>query len=88
MENLQNDMATNYEAFKETWLGEILADNPSSVQKGNKFVRKLLTQWLDFNQDSDEIFFATARGMAALMSLICKEAICKRKTCLKATPGI
>lgn len=62
MENLQNDTAVNYEAFKETWLGEILADNPSSVQKGNRFARKLLSQWLDFNQDSDEIVFCDGAG--------------------------
>lgn len=55
-------MTTNYETFKETWLSEILIDNPTSVQKGNRFARKLLTQWLDFNQDNDEIIFCDGAG--------------------------
>lgn len=55
-------MSTNYETFKETWLGEILNDNPTSVQKGNRFARKLLAQWLDFNQDNDEIIFCDGAG--------------------------
>ncbi|HEX8247209.1 MAG TPA: AIPR family protein [Pyrinomonadaceae bacterium] len=55
-------MTTNYETFKETWINEILADNPTSVQKGNRFARKLLSQWLDFNQDNDEIVFCDGAG--------------------------
>src|ERR1700749_1423104 len=55
-------MATTYESFKEAWLVAILADNPNSVQKGQRFARKLLTQWLDFNEDNDEIIFCDGSG--------------------------
>lgn len=55
-------MATTYESFKEAWLSEILKDNPNSVQKGQRFARKLLTQWLDFNEDNDEIIFCDGSG--------------------------
>lgn len=55
-------MTTTYESFKEAWLNEILEDNPSSVQKGQRFARKLLSQWLDFNEDNDEIIFCDGAG--------------------------
>src|SRR5215208_5607944 len=51
-----------YESFKEAWLNEILENNPTSVQKGQRFARKLLTQWLDFNEDNDEIIFCDGTG--------------------------
>ena len=52
----------NYEDFKKEWLKEILDDNPSSVQKGNRFARKIIQQWLDFNDESDEIIFCDGSG--------------------------
>lgn len=52
----------NYETFKEAWLKEILEGNPSSVQKGRSFARKLLTQWLDFDEENDEIIFCDGAG--------------------------
>src|SRR5689334_20840920 len=55
-------MATTYESFKEAWLDEILHDDPSSVEKGRRFARKLLSQWLDFNEDNDEIVFCDGAG--------------------------
>ena len=55
-------MATTYESFKEAWLSEILQDNPNSVQKGRRFARKLVSQWLDFNEDNDEIVFCDGAG--------------------------
>lgn len=55
-------MATTYESFKEAWLNEILHDSPSSVEKGRRFARKLLSQWLDFNEDNDEIVFCDGAG--------------------------
>ncbi|MEW6211399.1 MAG: AIPR family protein, partial [Acidobacteriota bacterium] len=55
-------MATTYESFKEAWLSEILENDPNSVQKGRRFARKLLTQWLDFNEDNDEIIFCDGAG--------------------------
>jgi len=55
-------MTTTYQAFKESWLNEILEDSPNSVQKGRRFARKLLSQWLDFNEDNDEIIFCDGSG--------------------------
>jgi hypothetical protein len=52
----------NFDAFKQEWLEGILTDNPSSVQKGRRFARKLIQQWLDFNDESDEILFCDGAG--------------------------
>ncbi len=55
-------MSTEYAKFEEAWLNEILFDNPTSVLKGRRFARKLLSQWLDFNEDNDEIIFCDGAG--------------------------
>lgn len=61
---MNNDTAqkVSFEAFKQEWLEEILSDSPSSVQKGRRFARKLIQQWLDFNDESDEILFCDGAG--------------------------
>ena len=53
---------TTYEQFKKDWLDGILGDTPSSVQKGQRFARKILSQWLDFDEDNDEIIFCDGAG--------------------------
>lgn len=52
----------SFGAFEKMWLNEILKDNPSSVEKGTRFARKLVQQWLDFNDESDEILFCDGSG--------------------------
>jgi hypothetical protein len=57
-----NTTVSTYEAFKEIWISEILHDSPSSVQKGRRFSRKIISQWLDFNEENDEIIFCDGAG--------------------------
>jgi hypothetical protein len=51
-----------YEAFKQEWLSEILDNTPSSTEKGNRFSRKLVSQWLDLNDEAAEIIYCDGAG--------------------------
>ncbi|MBD0297703.1 MAG: abortive phage resistance protein, partial [Flavisolibacter sp.] len=48
--------------FKIEWLKEITQGEPSTVDLGNRFSRKLVMQWLDFNDDTDDIIFCDGSG--------------------------
>jgi len=51
-----------YESFKEEWLKDILEGNPSTVDKGNRFARKLLIQWLNFDDNETDVIFCDGCG--------------------------
>jgi len=53
----------NYNDYKEQWLKEI-NDNEAmtTVEKGRRFAFKLVSQWLDFNEDTDDIFYCDGSG--------------------------
>ena len=53
---------TGYEEFKEQWLEDIIAGNPSTVELGNRFARKILGNWLDFNEETEDIVFCDGAG--------------------------
>ncbi|MCC6845614.1 MAG: AIPR family protein [Bacteroidetes bacterium] len=60
-------MTTNltFESFESEWLTDILKDNPSSIEKGRRFSRKLIGQWLDFDDEyvaPDDIIFCDGTG--------------------------
>lgn len=57
-----NTQHVSFDAYKQEWLEEILIDNPNSIQKGNRFARKILTQWLDLENNSNEIIFCDGAG--------------------------
>ena len=42
-----------FEAFESEWLADILIGNPNSLEKGRRFSKKLISQWLDFDSESD-----------------------------------
>ncbi len=52
----------SFEDFKTDWLKEIIAGNPTTIELGNRFSKKLIIQWLDFNEDSDDIVFCDGSG--------------------------
>jgi len=52
----------SFDEYKNEWLQEILENNPTTVQLGNRFAKKLVTQWLDFDDDNDEIIFCDGCG--------------------------
>jgi len=51
-----------FEDFKTEWLTEITEGNPSNVKLGNRFSKKLVMQWLDFNSDTDDVIFCDGSG--------------------------
>jgi len=51
-----------YEEFKQEWLEEITEGNPSNVELGNRFARKLLLQWLDTEDDTENLIFCDGSG--------------------------
>jgi len=54
----------DYKQFAQEWIAEIDAGNPTSVEKGNRFACKLITQWLNIEKDDDNITYCdgTADG--------------------------
>jgi predicted kinase len=46
-----------YDEFETQWLNDIKENNLSSVEKGHRFALKLISQWLDFSEDTEDIFY-------------------------------
>lgn len=59
---MDNESTINFEDYKNEWLKEINEGNPSTVELGNRFSKKLIIQWLDFNEDSDDIILCDGGG--------------------------
>ena len=51
-----------FDQFKTEWLQSVRADSPTSVQLGNRFAQKIITQWLDVNPDTDDIVYCDGSG--------------------------
>lgn len=51
-----------FEDFKSEWLQDIISGNPSTVELGNRFSRKLITQWLDVEDDPVNLVFCDGSG--------------------------
>jgi hypothetical protein len=54
-----------FDAFEKEWLVEIQAGHPNTVELGNRFSRKLVTQWLEIGDDSgspDDIIYCDGAG--------------------------
>lgn len=60
---MSNDLT--FEAFEEEWLADIIAGNPNTIELGNRFSRKLVSQWLEFGEDiesPDDIAYCDGTG--------------------------
>ena len=51
-----------FDQFHEEWLRAVRADNPSTLELGRRFARKLITQWRDIDESSDEIVYCDGSG--------------------------
>jgi len=40
-----------FEAFEKEWLRDVTGGNPSTIELGRRFSRKIISQWLDFGED-------------------------------------
>jgi hypothetical protein len=60
---MEDDMSgTSYENFKQEWLVDVINDNPSTVELGHRFSRKILGDWLDFNSETEDVIFCDGAG--------------------------
>lgn len=55
-------METTFEQFKHEWLQSVKEGAPTTVQLGNRFAHKIITQWLDANPDTDDIVYCDGSG--------------------------
>lgn len=51
-----------FEEFREAWLEEIVAGAPSTVELGRRFARKLVLQWLDADENTDDFIYCDGTG--------------------------
>lgn len=51
-----------YDDFKQEWLNSVIEGNPSTVELGHRFARKILGDWLDFNAETEDVIFCDGSG--------------------------
>jgi hypothetical protein len=51
-----------FEQFREEWLADIREGDPSTTARGHRFARKLLCQWLDIEDSSDDLVYCDGAG--------------------------
>lgn len=47
-------MANSIEDYRKEWIREVNAGNPSTLELGQRFARKLVMQWLNISEDSED----------------------------------
>lgn len=52
----------SYESYRESWLESVTSGSPSTVELGNRFSHKLITQWRDVGLDAGEIIQCDGAG--------------------------
>lgn len=51
-----------FEQFRQTWIDDVLDPNMSSLEKGRRFARKLIEQWLDVDPDDPDLTTCDGSG--------------------------
>jgi hypothetical protein len=59
---VDKDSAIRLEDFSKEWLNDLQAGNPSTIELGRRFGRKLVTQWLDVSEGSDDLVYCDGTG--------------------------
>jgi hypothetical protein len=52
----------SYDTFRQEWLSEVTAGNPSTVELGHRFAYKLVTQWLEIEGASEDLVYCDGSG--------------------------
>ena len=55
-------MDVSFEDFKASWLESITAGNPTTVQLGQRFAEKIVSQWLDIDDESLDVTYCDGSG--------------------------
>src|SRR6266446_10266915 len=48
--------------FRNEWLEDVKEGDPTTIELGNRFARKLITQWLDLDESSDDVVYCDGSG--------------------------
>ncbi len=59
---MSNESIVSFDAFREQWIEDVQAGNPSSVELGRRFANKLFMQWRDINDPSDDLVYCDGAG--------------------------
>lgn len=51
-----------YPQFRDAWLADILEGSPSTTQKGHAFAQKMLKQWRDIDESSNDLLYCDGAG--------------------------
>lgn len=51
-----------FEMFREQWLSDVTAGAPSTTVLGHRFARKLILQWLDVDENTDDLIYCDGAG--------------------------
>ena len=62
LRDTQGSSELTYDQFKHEWLTDILAGEPTSVEKGHRFATKLITQWLDVTEADEDLYECDGPG--------------------------
>lgn len=54
--------SVTFEAFRDEWLADIREGNPSTSELGHRFARKMLTQWREIEDSSDDLVYCDGAG--------------------------
>jgi hypothetical protein len=57
-----HDETVSKELFANQWLTDIVAGKPSTVELGHRFAQKLITQWLDVSENTDDLVYCDGAG--------------------------
>ena len=52
----------SFEEYREQWLEDVRAGNPSTAELGRRFAHKIFTQWRDISDPSDDLIYADGPG--------------------------
>ena len=62
VEPVQSQIDVTYEQFREEWLKEFTREDISSLEKGRNFAFKMAAQWLDINEDDEDLVVCDGKG--------------------------
>jgi hypothetical protein len=54
--------APSYETFRDSWLEDITLGTPTTVQLGQRFAEKIVSQWLDLDDEALEATYCDGAG--------------------------
>jgi hypothetical protein len=55
-------MDVSFEDFKASWLDRVISGNPTTVQLGQRFAHKIVSQWLDVDEESLDVTYCDGSG--------------------------